>query len=175
MRRLILLFLALCLGKLAFSSSKYEDDYEDDYEDAYDYEGDYDDVDYEYNEIEDDGDEGERTEDEYGTYYDYDNEERSNTVKWRGEGLRNKHLIIEGETWDPFLMYDYDEYGGAIAGTYRGVMWDLLLFMQKARNFTFTMVSEAEWEWGECYAINNCTGMIGMVNRKEVDLAIGKE
>ena len=79
MRRLILLFLALCLGKLAFSSSKYEDDYEDDYEDAYDYEGDYDDVDYEYNEIEDDGDKGEGTEGEYGTYYDYDYEESCNT------------------------------------------------------------------------------------------------
>ena len=86
--------------------------------------------------------------------------------------MRNKHLIIEGEYWRPFLTYKTHN-GSTVEGTYEGIMWDLLMFMQKARNFTFTMVHEADWEWGECYAINNCTGMIGMVNRKEVDLAIG--
>ena len=97
-------------------------------------------------------------------------------VNGRGEGLRNKHLIIEGESWYPYLYYDYYEDG--TYGGYGGVMYDLLLYMQKERNFTFTMVSDADWEWGECYATdngtNNCTGMIGMVNKKEVDLAIGK-
>ena len=94
----------------------------------------------------------------------------------RGEGLRNKHLIVEGEYWSPFLMYEYldDDPSTPLEGTYSGVMWDLLLFMQKARNFTFTMVTKADYVWGECFSINNCTGMIGMVNRKEVDLAIGK-
>ena len=97
-----------------------------------------------------------------------------NLVKAGGEGLKNKHLIIEGEIWRPFFMYDIHENGSTVEGTYRGVMWDLLLFMQKARNFTFTMVNKADWVWGECFSINNCTGMIGMVNRKEVDFAIGK-
>ena len=96
----------------------------------------------------------------------------STAVNGGGDGLRNKHLIIEGETWHPYLDYDYYEDG--TYGGYRGVMYDLLLYMQKERNFTFSMVSDADWEWGECYATNNCTGMIGMVNRKEVDLAIGK-
>ena len=96
----------------------------------------------------------------------------STTVNGGGDGLRNKHLIVEGEYWYPFLYYDYHEDG--TYGGYGGVMYDLLLYMQKERNFTFTMVSDADWEWGECYATNNCTGMIGMVNRKEVDLAIGK-
>ena len=91
-----------------------------------------------------------------------------------GEGLRDKHLIIEGESWYPFLYYDYYEDGTPAGTGYGGVMYDLLLYMQKARNFTFTMVSDADWEWGECHATDNCTGMIGMVNRKEVDLAIGK-
>ena len=92
------------------------------------------------------------------------------------EGLRNKHLIIEGDYWRPFLMYKYhdDDPYTAIEGTYSGVMWDLLLFMQEARNFTFTILNKAEWEWGECSSVNNCTGMIGMVNRKEVDFALGK-
>ena len=88
------------------------------------------------------------------------------------EGLRNMHLKIEGEEWSPFLTCDYDENGTAI--NYGGIMWDLLLFMQKARNFTFSMVSEADYVWGKCPEVNNCTGMIGMVNRGEVDIAIGK-
>ena len=100
----------------------------------------------------------------------------SYAMKAGGEGLRNKHLIVEGEYWPPFLMYKYhdDDPFTAVDRIYSGVMWDLLLFMQKARNFTFTMVNNADWVWGECFSINNCTGMIGMVNRKEVDLAIGK-
>ena len=90
------------------------------------------------------------------------------------EGVRNKHLVIEGEYWDPFLMYETDANWTVIEGTYYGVMWDLLLFMQKARNFTFTMVSEADYKWGSCHEVDNCTGMIGMVNRKEVDFALGR-
>ena len=91
------------------------------------------------------------------------------------EGLRNKHLVIAGEYWSPFLMYDYDANWTAIEGTYSGVMWDLLLFMQKARNFTFTIVGaeQYDYEWGSCHEVDNCTGMIGMVNRKEVDFALG--
>ena len=91
--------------------------------------------------------------------------------KTLNESLRNKHLIIEGEYWPPFFMFDRDEDG--IAMNHRGAMWDLLLFMQRARNLTFTLVAEADGDWGTCYAVDNCTGMIGMVNRKEVDFAIG--
>ena len=100
----------------------------------------------------------------------------SYAMKAGGKGLRNKHLIVEGEYWPPFLMYKYhdDNPFTAVDGIYSGVMWDLLLFMQEARNFTFTILNKAEWEWGECSSINNCTGMIGMVNRKEVDFALGK-
>ena len=90
-----------------------------------------------------------------------------------GEGMRNKHLIIEGEYWSPFLIYDYDENDTAIEVTYEGTLYELLLFMQRARNFTFTIVHEANYVWGWCYATNNCTGMIGMVNRREVDFALG--
>ena len=57
---------------------------------------------------------------------------------------------------------------------YSGIMWDLLMFMKKARNFTFTLVHETDYVWGVCYETNNCTGMVGMVNRKEVDFAIGR-
>ena len=93
--------------------------------------------------------------------------------KYAKEGLRNKHLVIEGEYWDPFLMYETDANWTAIEGTYYGVMWDLLMFMQQARNFTFEIVSVANYVWGSCHEVDNCTGMIGMVNRKEADFALG--
>ena len=57
--------------------------------------------------------------------------------------------------------------------TYSGVMWGLILFMQQARNFTFTIVRPPNEDWGTCIGSNNCSGMIGMVNRKEADFAIG--
>ena len=93
----------------------------------------------------------------------------SNAINGEGETLKNKHLTIQGEYWNPFLTYDIYENGRT--ANYRGIMWDLLLFMQRARNFTFTMVSEAEYIWGKCYDVDNCTGIIG--NRKEVDFALG--
>ena len=87
------------------------------------------------------------------------------------QGLSNKHLIVEGEQWYPFLSFDRDENGNTI--NQKGIMWDLLLFMQKAKNFTFTFVSEADYVWGQCHSMNDSTGMIGMVTRKEVDFALG--
>ena len=92
------------------------------------------------------------------------------------EGLRNKHLTVIGEQWIPYLNYDWQENdsGGWEIENYRGIMMDLLMFMKRARNFTFTMVEESDEVWGVCIAENNCTGMLGMVNRGEVDLALGK-
>ena len=97
------------------------------------------------------------------------------------ESLRNKHLVIEGEFWNPYLMWTCPGFGldweEDCPGerTYDGVMWHLILFMQRARNFTFTLVHDADYEWGLCYAKDNCTGMIGMVNRREVDFALGNQ
>ena len=97
----------------------------------------------------------------------------------RQESMKNKHLVIEGEFWSPYLMWTCPGFGldweEDCPGerTYDGVMWHLILFMQRARNFTFTLVHDADYEWGLCYAKDNCTGMIGMVNRREVDFALG--
>ena len=90
------------------------------------------------------------------------------------DGLRNKHLIIAGDYWKPFLSYKWGLYSNATTvHEAEGIMWDLLKFMQKARNFTFTLVKPSKYEWGDCYAIDNCTGLLGMVNRGEVDFALG--
>ena len=57
--------------------------------------------------------------------------------------------------------------------TSSGVMWELILFMQHARNFTFTITRPPNYDWGTCSGSSNCSGMIGLVNRKEADFAIG--
>ena len=54
----------------------------------------------------------------------------------------------------------------------KGILFDLINFMAKVDNFTFTLV-EAGDVCGRCYDRYNCTGMTGMVNRGEVDLALG--
>ena len=92
------------------------------------------------------------------------------------EGLRNKHLTIAAEIWEPFLAFDWhkNDMGDYVYSNYRGVMWEVLLLMQRARNFTFRVVHSSDGEWGVCHTINNCTGMFGMVYRREVDLALGK-
>ena len=56
---------------------------------------------------------------------------------------------------------------------YKGILFDLLEFMSKVGNFTYTLV-EAGDVCGRCYDRFNCTGMTGMVNRGEVDIALGK-
>ena len=54
-------------------------------------------------------------------------------------------------------------------------MWELVKFMQRARNFTFEISRPSDGEWGGCDENNECTGMIGMVSRNEVDFALGKK
>ena len=105
----------------------------------------------------------------------------------RHDGLSNKHLRIAAEPWPPFLsiycligqdkMFLWDWDADCPAGGERvmdGFMWELLLFMKERRNFSFTLVHSVDGLWGgSCNGMNNCTGMIGMVNRNEVDFALG--
>ena len=71
-------------------------------------------------------------------------------------------------------MTDKCSDGGSM--TYGGALWELLKLVQLTQNVTFSIVrppSSAK-TWGDCYGLNNCSGMIGMVNRGEVDFALGK-
>ena len=57
---------------------------------------------------------------------------------------------------------------------YNGIMWELLMFMKQARNLTYTIVAiDDAWWGGTCHDVNNCTGMVGSVNRHEADIALG--
>ena len=101
-------------------------------------------------------------------------------------GLSGKHLTIVAVPWKPFLIWkcpndeDWTEDWETDCPNgdnrmYSGILWELLKFMQQARNFSFTFVGTGDYEWGGiCYGANNCTGMIGTVNRREADFALGK-
>ena len=65
-----------------------------------------------------------------------------NALRRKEEGaLWNKHIIVNGEFWSPMLTFDYMEDGNKT--NYGGIMYELLLFMQKAKGFTFDIISEA--------------------------------
>ena len=99
----------------------------------------------------------------------------------KGETLHNKHLKIASQYLYPAFMWSCPEEGldGEVDcphdRKYSGYMWDLLLFMQRARSFTFTIVASKNYTGGTCYGVDNCTGVIGLVNRGEVDIVLGKE
>ena len=93
----------------------------------------------------------------------------------------NKHLKVAADPWNPFIifycnekeMHYTDECSAKGNLTYGGALWDLLNLIKLARNVTFSIVRPPTHTWGYCYGVNNCTGMIGMVNRREVDFALG--
>ena len=100
-------------------------------------------------------------------------------------GLANRHLRVVAVPWRPFLMWkcprdkswsvewETDCPDGE-ARLYNGILWHLLMFMSQAKNLTYTMMGiDDDWWGGTCYEVNNCTGMVGRVNRKEADFALG--
>lgn len=86
--------------------------------------------------------------------------------------MSNKHLRVGAVPYPPFLVIETDKHGRA---KYSGMIWDLIELIQETRNCTFEVMIPTDLRWGKCYGINNCTGMIGMVNRKEVDFALGSK
>ena len=97
--------------------------------------------------------------------------------------LENQHLRVVAEPWKPFFIIYCPDGQEKVLNTpckssgdlrYGGALWDLLSFMKHGRNLSLTMLRAPDKAWGVCYDKSNCTGMIGMVNRGEADLAIGE-
>ena len=118
------------------------------------------------------------------------------TTTWSlpNSSLNGKHIRAAIGPWSPYIMWkcagadsfkEDAKLGYGMKGSwgedcpnggeriYKGILFDLINFMAKVDNFTFTLV-EADDVCGRCYDRYNCTGMTGMVNRGEVDLALGK-
>ena len=84
--------------------------------------------------------------------------------------MSNKNLVVAVEPWPPALILHEHENGTI---SYSGMMWEVMEYVKQARNCTFKIIRSPDRLWGHCYGINNCTGMLGMVNRKEADFALG--
>ena len=87
--------------------------------------------------------------------------------------LSNKNLVVAVEPWPPGIV-EHEHKNGT--KTYSGIIWEIMEYIKEARNCTFNFVRAPDTDtdkWGHCVGINNCTGMLGQVNRKEVDLALG--
>ena len=84
--------------------------------------------------------------------------------------MTNKHFKIAAIHRPPFLIAKTLPGGQNILSGQNG---DAINFWQYARNFTYTLVKPKDGLYGACVGRNNCSGMIGMVQRKEVDFAIG--
>lgn len=103
----------------------------------------------------------------------------------KGKGLSNKHLRVVAVPWLPFLGWKcpndttwtsnwVTECPNGEDQMYNGILWDFLMFMKQAKNVSYTIMGiDDAWWAGTCYDSNNCTGMIGRVNRHEADFALG--
>ena len=85
--------------------------------------------------------------------------------------LFNKNLVVALETWPPSGLVEHEHENGT--KTYSGVVWEIMEYIKKARNCTYKIVTPPDGLWGHCHGINNCTGMLGLVNKNEVDFALG--
>ena len=81
--------------------------------------------------------------------------------------MTNKHIVIAAGSWPPFTVFIKSADGEE---KIEGMYWDHVRFWIDARNLTYTIVREDDY--GYC-ADNNCTGMMGMLQKKEVDFALG--
>ena len=84
--------------------------------------------------------------------------------------MHNKDLKIGAVHYPPSSVITKDENGKYVVGGLTGKLFE---YVKNTRNCTFEIVIPADRQFGICHGENNCTGMIGLVNRREVDLAIG--
>ena len=85
--------------------------------------------------------------------------------------LNGKHLIIAAEHWPPYFIISVDNQGHPV---FSGVMSLVLEYLQTTLNFTSTIVRPLDGTWGATYETGQWGGMVGMVYRNEVDLALGE-
>ncbi|XP_066945382.1 probable glutamate receptor [Macrobrachium rosenbergii] len=84
--------------------------------------------------------------------------------------LSGRHLRVGCELWLPWANFTKEADGTVSAN---GVAIDLFNIVAEKLNFTYTIYRPSDQEWGREMPNGSFTGMIGMCQRKEVDVAIG--
>lgn len=79
------------------------------------------------------------------------------------------HFIVAGEIWPPWL--ERTNQSGSMG--FQGITWEILLRVSDILGFDFTFVQPEDGKWGSIDQSGEWNGMMGMIQRKEVDFAIG--
>ncbi len=80
--------------------------------------------------------------------------------------LRNQHLRVGTAIWYPFVGYRKGRNP-----SYYGICIELLVYMASKTGFTYTLVEPPDGYWGG--KVNGSwTGLVGMLERKEVDIVV---
>ncbi|XP_068206597.1 probable glutamate receptor [Palaemon carinicauda] len=84
--------------------------------------------------------------------------------------LEGHHLTVAIGYWMPWCEISRHANGSLIVS---GVAIEVFELIASKLNFTYTFVHEPSDEWGRKLTNDTWTGMIGMLDRKEVDMAVG--
>ncbi|XP_047488149.1 probable glutamate receptor [Penaeus chinensis] len=84
--------------------------------------------------------------------------------------LTGSHLRVAAGLWVPFVMFEDHEDG---TFTTTGLLIDLMDIFASKLNFTYSVLKSVDGEWGRLHPNGSATGMIGMCQRKEADMALG--
>ncbi|XP_022236206.1 glutamate receptor ionotropic, delta-2-like, partial [Limulus polyphemus] len=80
------------------------------------------------------------------------------------------HLRVTVEEWEPWVWVN-ETSDGKVA--IEGPMADVLEFLAKSVNFTYTLIVPKDHQWGIRLPNGSWTGMIGMMVRNEADFGLG--
>ncbi|XP_069166158.1 probable glutamate receptor [Procambarus clarkii] len=84
--------------------------------------------------------------------------------------LTGSHLRVAADVWVPWVMFQDDQVGTPHSS---GILIDFLNILASKLNFTYSVIRPPDGEWGRVLPNGSTTGMIGMCQRQEVDMALG--
>ncbi|KAK8374177.1 hypothetical protein O3P69_018913 [Scylla paramamosain] len=85
--------------------------------------------------------------------------------------LQGAHLKVAAEVWVPWVMLKESPDGTGLHAS--GILVDLMKILASRLNFTYSVLRPVDGEWGRFLPNGSATGMIGMNQRQEVDMALG--
>ncbi|XP_047499265.1 glutamate receptor ionotropic, kainate glr-3-like [Penaeus chinensis] len=80
--------------------------------------------------------------------------------------LSGRHLSVASDEWIPWVEIAAEDSWGGIAVT-------VLEILAEKLNFTYHYVRPLDQEWGRKLPNGSFTGLVGMLDRREADLALG--
>ena len=84
--------------------------------------------------------------------------------------MSKSHFIVAADDWSPFFEVNAESSSDK---PYSGIMLQLLEYVRESLNFTYEIRRPPDGQWGFVHKNGTVTGMVGMVNRSEVDFALG--